>query len=357
MNPYYNLMQNQNLNFNNNFNNVNQNFMNQYMNQINQNQNMFLNMNQNLNQINPDMIQNINQANPIMDQLNQNMDNLNLNMNQNDNLKEEEIEDVLPYIDEPKMLLKFSNISTIKNGSYIKVKLPKSLTKSDLYSIAKKYQTDYCSKIILSCNNYLLKEDDTSIEGIEEGSIINIIEDIDFPDGSYYKELMEKNKNYEKIQFIFRINGENDNLRVILFPKNITVSEMVKGTFSKLLLNPKSYKIDIFKSGNERINIFNQNKKFEIIKFAPPNHHWKFGKEIMVLASFNDEKKVPYNIDIGILNSIKQLIERIENFDMCKKVKKITIRNNVYLKNEIKDCSLKSIGLNENFSCEVELEE
>ena len=42
---------------------------------------------------------------------------------------------------------------------------------------------------------------------------------------------------------------------------------------------------------------------------------------------------------------------------MHKKVKKITIRNIVYLKNEIKDCSLKSIGLNENFSCEVELEE
>ena len=54
--------------------------------------------------------------------------------------------------------------------------------------MAKKYQEDFYSTIILSCNNYLLKEDDnTTIEGIEEGSIINIIEDIDFPDGSYYK--------------------------------------------------------------------------------------------------------------------------------------------------------------------------
>lgn len=104
-------------------------------------------------------------------------------------------EDILPYIDEPKMVLKFSNIDTIKTGNYINVKIPKSLTKKELYSIAKKYQIDYYSNIILSCNNYLLQCDDTLIEGISEGSIINIIEDVDFPDGSYYKVLMKKHEN------------------------------------------------------------------------------------------------------------------------------------------------------------------
>jgi len=49
---------------------------------------------------------------------------------------------------------------------------------------------DFYSNILLSCNNYLLKDDDTSIEGIGEGSVINIIEDVDFPDRSYYKALM-----------------------------------------------------------------------------------------------------------------------------------------------------------------------
>ena len=73
--------------------------------------------------------------------------------------------------------------------TYIKVKLPKSITKSDLYSIAKKYQVDFYSDILLSCNNYLLKNDDTSIEGIEEGRVINIIEDIDFPDGAKIMKL------------------------------------------------------------------------------------------------------------------------------------------------------------------------
>ena len=61
-----------------------------------------------------------------------------------------------------------------------------------MYSIAKKYQYENYSNIILSYNNYLINKDDTTIEGFEEGSIINIIEDIDIPDGSYYKYLMKK---------------------------------------------------------------------------------------------------------------------------------------------------------------------
>ena len=180
--------------------NINQNFaqlnpnMIPNMNQINQN--MIANMNINMNQINQNMVPNLND-------INLNMGQLNLNRDQNNN-NNEEIEDVLPYIDEPKMVLKFSNISSIKDGTYIKVKLPKSITKSDLYSIAKKYQVDFYSDILLSCNNYLLKNDDTSIEGIEEGSIINIIEDVDFPDGAYYKALMEKNKNYETMSFFLK---------------------------------------------------------------------------------------------------------------------------------------------------------
>ena len=197
-------------------------------------------MNLNMNPINQNMIPNMNEVNLNMGLFNLNMaQNNNIPLNQN--ITDDKIEDVLSYIDEPKIVLKFSNISTIKNGTYIKVKLPKSITKSDLYSIAKKYQVDYYSNILLSCNNYLLKEDDTSIENIVEGSVINIIEDVDFPDGSYYKELMEKNKNYERISFYFKIQGK---INKVQFPKNITVSEMVKATFSKLLLNSKSSRID-----------------------------------------------------------------------------------------------------------------
>ena len=79
-----------------------------------------------------------------------------------------------------------------------------------MYSIAKKYQYDYYSNIILSYNNYLINKDDTTIEGFEEGSIINIIEDIDIPDGSYYKYLMKKFEHIERIFFNFRILEEKN---------------------------------------------------------------------------------------------------------------------------------------------------
>ena len=97
----------------------------------------------------------------------------------------------------------------------------KSITKNDLYSIAKKYQCDVYSDIILSYNNYLIKKDDTTIEGFEEGSIINIIEDIDIPDGSYYKYLMKKYEHIERIVFNFKYIKEKIKFAPIEFPKNI----------------------------------------------------------------------------------------------------------------------------------------
>jgi len=332
-------------NINPNFAQLNPNMI-PNMNQINQN--MIANMNINMNQINQNMIPNLND-------MNLNMGQLNLNRDQNNN-NNEEIEDVLPYIDEPKMVLKFSNITSAKNGTYVKVKLPKSITKSDLYSIAKKYQVDYYSNILLSCNNYLLKNDDTSIEGIEEGSVINIIEDVDFPDGAYYKALMEKNKNYETKSIFFKVEGK---MNKIQFPKNITVSEMVRAAFSKLLINYKSASIDSIDKSDETkiINKFYDNKAFTIYFSDPLEPHWKFGK-IIYARVFNKAKKentITTTISIGTLNSINQLISSVEGF-FTKKVKKIIIGKKELYKNEIKNFSLKSIGINDNFTFLVEFE-
>jgi hypothetical protein len=253
---------------------------------------MIANMNINMNKINQNIVPNLNDVNLNMGQLNINRDQNNNNnyISLKKNISGEEIEDVLPYIDEPKMILKFSNISSIKNGTYIKVKLPKSITKSDLYSIAKKYQVDYYSNILLSCNNYLLKNDDTSIEGIEEGSIINIIEDVDFPDGAYYKALMEKNKNYETISFFFKVEGKTNR---ITFPKNITVSEMARGVFSKLLINSKSASIENINRSDQTkiINKFYDNEAFTISFSGFLEPHWKFGKIIYANALENANNK------------------------------------------------------------------
>ena len=332
--------------------------MNMGINQLNQNMipNQFLinNMNQNFMQINPNIInmnqmyQEFNQMNPNMININNNLNNINMNPNMN---QIQEVEDVLPYIDEPKMILKFSTVSSIKKGTYIIVKLPKSLTKSDLYSIARKYQEDYYSKIILSCNNYLLKEDDnTTIDGIEEGSIINIIEDIDFPDGSYYKALIEKNKNYEKMHFQFKINGKSSNIN---FPKNITVSEMMKGALSKLLLNSKSSRfvnLSLYDK-NAIISSFQMGIVFNISRSAPLERHWRFGKIIRGIVYENNERLG--SISIGNLNSIKQLITEISFIKASQKLIKLVIGSNEFLIDGIKDFSLKSIGINDDFKCKV----
>ena len=165
---------------------------------MNMNFNMFnnplLNMNNNSMIMNP-----FNQYNPNMNNLNFNNFNQNMNMNFNQiNLEQKNnIEDPLYYINEQKKILKFSNIETGPN-KFIEVKIPNSLSKSDLYSIAKKYQKFYNSNILLSYNNYLLKNDETPIAGIPDGSIINIIEDAYYPDDSYYNLLIKNMKMNQK---------------------------------------------------------------------------------------------------------------------------------------------------------------
>ena len=280
-----------------------------------------------------------------------NPNNINQNMNINQNLENNNsVEDILPYINEPKKILKFSTISNNSNGNYITVKLPNSITRSDLYSIAKKYQTDYCSDIILSYNNYLLKYDNSTIEGIPENSIINIIEDVDYPDDSYYNNLMKKNEKEEKIQFRFDLpSGKR---KYLIFPNNITFSEMEKAAFSKLSLNTKSTMIlNLPKDKNEKLNTLINNFCFPINITIPFNNHWEFGKIINAKIKYINEQKLSV-FQIGTLNSTLQLYENAET-SCSRKVKKLSIKNKLIERENIK--SLASIGINEDFECIVEL--
>ena len=143
----------------------------------------------------------------------------------------------------------------------------------------------------------------------------------------------------------------------IKFPKNITVSEMVRAAFSKLLINSKSASIEsIDKSEQTKIiNRFYDNKAFTISFSDPLEPHWKFGKIICANVFENAFFKNTTYIAIGTLNSINKLINTIENH-FCEKLKKVKILNKEFYKNEIKNFSLKSIGLKDNFDCIVEFE-
>ena len=122
--------------------------------------------------------------------------------------KSDNIEDPLYYIDESKKMIKFIN----SNYKEYKVKIPLSITKYDLYSIAQKYKcfknnkkhlSGNHSNILLINNNLILNRDETSIETINNNDIIIIIEPRNFPDNSYYKSLQERNETKGSIRFEF----------------------------------------------------------------------------------------------------------------------------------------------------------
>ena len=129
--------------------------------------------------------------------------NINI-MNQNDNEKNLkgnliQAEDLFYYIKKPKKLMTFINSDNQK----FNVMIPIFVTKSDLYSIALKYAFLKYTNIILSYSNCLLKKDNSSIEEIPNGSIINIIEERNIPYNKFKKcDDFKKNIN----AFIKRAN-------------------------------------------------------------------------------------------------------------------------------------------------------
>ena len=277
-----------------------------------------------------------------------NQQNSDLPNNQKDNVK-----DPLYYIKGPKKVLKFTTINTIPKGEFINVKIPISITKSDLYTIARIYQINDYSKIILSYNNYFLKEDDSSIEGIPEGSIINIIEDVDYPDETYYDNLIKNNQNEEIKCFIFQLSSGSK--RVLSFPSNISINEMRKAVFSKLHLNSKSSSIIGLNSydQNSKINIFNQNMPFQINEPDGLNCHWKLGKTILANIIFNSKEKINFTIEIGDLDSTKKLLGQIE-IDEGTKIKEININGKVFKPTD--EIDLRTIGINKDFNCIASIE-
>ena len=134
----------------------------------------------------------------------------------------------------------------------------------------------------------------------------------------------------------------------IKFPINITISEMIKGTFSKLLLNSKSTRFaDTIYDLTDKISS-QIGRIFTIVEVNPLERHWIFGKRINI--NVNSENTVT----IGTLNSIKQLIKQIEFQCTNEELTKLYIGNHEFLINEIGNFSLKSIGINEDVECYAE---
>ena len=399
LNPFFNQnlannpFNNNNINMfnNNNFNNqniLNFNYNNQNMNQHNnnnQNMNVINNNEQNLNNNLRNQIQknnmemnidnfwiDINQIGLIdsIIQFYHKTGNEYLNMNEKyqimniinrlnpdiSSLKtQNEILDPLHYIKEPKKLIKFIN----SDFNLYNVKIPYSISKSDLYSIVEQYKFLRHTNILLIHKSSVIKEDESSIEFISEGDTIIIIENRNYPDDSFYKSLVKNNPNENLINISFIDENRTKPKINMQFPSNITCYQMMQAFSLKCGYNKNDFMFRCY-------SVSSLHSKITTVKELFPSlindiYYWetgstvafrtiRYGKPIIINILINSGKV--NTIYLGLLNSNKLLVERIE-IEGGFKVKNITVNHKTL---NIKDeMSLKSLGFKEDCTCFVEI--
>lgn len=275
----------------------------------------------------------------------------NFSMIQVDN----DIKDPLYYIQEQKKCIKFVNI----NFKLFNVLVPKSISKNDLYSIGLFYKTLYTSKILLVYHNNILKKDESSIDNIQNEDIITIIEDVPFPDDTYYNNLLQYNKNEEILDIYFQEEGDRNSNSILKFPKNITVDELQKAIYLKFGYNQSNLILYDYKYHPLNYKLYKK-----VYEFFEPKIFFKiagdgllssyiqiFGKDICVKVIDKKTQKSTLSAYIGLLNSNKDLIKYIEiNLDI--KIKKMYLNKKEVNINEIR--SLSSLGITNNCDCAID---
>ena len=396
-NPILNQNNSNNIPNNNNMNSFNQN---QFFNNMNfdpNQMNQFLLMN-NMNQIL--MMQNMimNQMNFMNSNMNQNNNNIQNNLNNSDNLKgvkKELIDDIikfyqkngknymkyenpkqieglinhltynssdildfndpLSYIEGPTVTLNF--IHRNKSDYFIsKYKLPKSISKFELYTIImEKYIIT--NDFILVHKETILDKDDSNLESFSDNDNIIIIKDIYYPDDSYHNLLLKKTD--PKRNIVFKSSGIH---LLMIFPQSVKIGELVKAFYIKLGVDDKEYGL-LFNSKklsqNDNLSLYEADIKdfSKIIIYSKDDVIGGkmipyFGKVIIVNVKFGESN---VRFKIGLLNSTKHLIMEFlyitGKIQDTKIVKKLII-NEVEIK---KEKSLKSLGIKNDFSCTIEL--
>ena len=365
-----NIMPNQNfnqINLNQNFNQMNQNMIssNQNFNQMNNAQNMNMNMNltsqiysNNMNMDQNNFWININQIslliaiidfyhkteNEFVD-FNDKYQIMNIMNRLNPNLstlkKDNEILDPLYYIKEPKKVVKFVN----SDYKLFIVKIPAFIDKIDLYSIASSYRAIEITDILLISKNCIIEKDESPIDSISEGDLIIIIENRIYPDDSYYKSLLTKNKNSTVINIRWREPGTPG--VSLQFPSSITISQMKKAIYLKFGYLKREIICDFFLRRNDETfeKIFpgafdkslSYSKAYQVLNYRINI----FGKKFKIkIQRIRDQYQL--NVILGALNSNKLLVRRIEA-ELQEKVKQIYLNEKeLNINNEM---SITSLGI------------
>ena len=203
---------------------------------------------------------------------------------------------------------------------------------------------------------YILENNESSIDNICNNDIIIIIEDKYYKDNSYF--LSYKSRGEKKIPV--DIEGGNTYCTLI-FPDDISFSELLKiifFTFGEDKSTLSSKKLIEYAESNlilrDKFNYFRNKIYFSSCLFGGCGIC--IGKAIKV-EIFEKGEKCGLIIDIGLLNSNKELIERIRIL-LCLDSEKKRINKIIIGGKEIdikKEKSLLSLGIKDNFNCNIEL--
>ena len=160
-------------------------------------------------------LENANQINSLIRTITMNLDLKEL--------KEFDNENYFECIKKKKELIKFYN----SDNELIKIKVPNFITKSDLYSIAKRYKVFNRTNFILIHNNKILKNDESSIDDIlsHNNIIIIIIENRYYPDNSLYEHIIQSEYLPKSIISIFLRGNIN---RSVFINQEATIKELIE---------------------------------------------------------------------------------------------------------------------------------
>ena len=281
------------------------------------------------------------------------LDQMILKNNRINNLKEI---DVYPYILEEKKIL----ILVRNDQTKIKIKIPISLRKNELYITAEQFKINKYSDIKLFYKNKILNNDETNIYDIINGDEVIIFEEFEeIYDQDYYQNYLIKYKNGNLINITFETpKGQFINL---VLSKNITIKEMINKYFWKMKISEK-YKnnfIFTYKASTLDFNdistlfekdILNNNK----ISVTEKNNDCVSvikGKKLKV--SITNQNELNNTTYIGTLNQIKDLFSQLKDIYPNYDINNIIIEGKELKGDE--EQTFSSIGIRENFICNISL--
>ena len=251
--------------------------------------------------------------------------------------------DELNYIKSKKKIVKF----IYNSNNRILFKIPTFFTNKELYSIAERYKY-FHTNFILIHNNTILKKYESSINKISDNDKIFVIENILYPDDSYYNNLKIKYnetemlnvvvsfEEYEKINFNISQEATIKELIIAITEHRGLTLDNCHFSYNSSKLDPN----DLRKT--KGIKISNNNIIYIICRLYFPVHdNPPLGKEI-----FGINKIIGDPIAIGTLDPIKLLFIKVQNQKSIV-VKKIII-GKVELKPE-SDNYLSSYGITNDF--------